>query len=244
MALSVSRWVHASQWHSLMCHSSPKKCSRLHCSLKASSAPGRGPGSDSAGQSAATSSSHRFRLPKPMRGPCRSSSKPPLMLSRMCCRMDMSTSPICCRQEALAWMLRSCRANSARSLRQRTTSACRPACSRLMKLQAQLSNAPACCCSRGHQGVTDLGQCNEEGLHIGGQVAGGTQVLVHLPALCKLLEPVVKLAGHNHLHAPASGAASQLSAAHQSCLRAIWVVALQVGTVPAAGRRFLSGAVY
>jgi hypothetical protein len=44
-----------------------------------------------------------------------------------------------------------------------------------------------------------LWQCDEKGLHIGRQVASGAQVLVHLPALCKLLEPVVKLAGHNHL---------------------------------------------
>ena len=42
--------------------------------------------------------------------------------------------------------------------------------------------------------ITNLGQRNKEGLHVGWQVAGRGEVAVHLPALTKLLEAVVKLA--------------------------------------------------
>ena len=48
-------------------------------------------------------------------------------------------------------------------------------------------------------GQADLGQGHEEGPNAGAEVAGRRQVAVHLPALPKLLHPVVKLARHHDL---------------------------------------------
>ncbi len=51
-----------------------------------------------------------------------------------------------------------------------------------------------------------LGQGDKEGPRVGGQVARGRQVAVHLPALRKLLQPVVELAADDHLRPGAPAA--------------------------------------
>ena len=50
------------------------------------------------------------------------------------------------------------------------------------------------------QQEADLGKSHKEGPDIGAEVACRRQVSVHFPALPKLLQPVVKLARHHHLH--------------------------------------------
>lgn len=58
---------------------------------------------------------------------------------------------------------------------------------------------------------THLWQCHEEGPDASGQVARCTEVLVHLPPLTKLLQPVVKLAGHNDLYSSGKAPSNQWS---------------------------------
>mgnify|MGYP001811288421 CR=1 FL=1 len=45
----------------------------------------------------------------------------------------------------------------------------------------------------------NLGQGDEKGFDVGGEVAGRSQVVVDLPALPKFLQAVVKLGRHNDL---------------------------------------------
>lgn len=59
-----------------------------------------------------------------------------------------------------------------------------------------------------------LWQRHEEGLHVCAQVACSRQVPVHLPALCKFLEAVVKLAGHHDLATSKHQASAVISHCH------------------------------
>ena len=68
--------------------------------------------------------------------------------------------------------------------------------------------------------AADLGQSHKEGPDVCAEVACRRQVPVHLPALPKLLQPVVKLARHHHLHTGRQLSFSTLREALQWCLRA------------------------
>jgi len=173
---------------------------------------------------------HRLRLPKPMRPAKRSSSKPPATCSRRCRSVAASTSAICARQDALPLIARSCRAAGARvawappQLPARTARAaelpsedhrealwvrvCRCCRAVMWVSHSVLHDGHACAVAtaRAARRAGHLGQGDKEGPRVGGQVARGRQVAVHLPALRKLLQPVVEFAADDHLRPGAPAA--------------------------------------
>lgn len=128
-----------------------------------------------------------LRLPKPMQAPKRSSSNPPGMCSRRCCRVSPSTAWICSLHVLLLLIVRSCHMRAC------------PCAHQVTNCMHDDSPQGMICVPECEREFAHLWQCHKEWLYICAQVSSSRQVSVNFPSLPKLLEAVIKFAGNHNL---------------------------------------------